>query len=192
MGNLERLSFSFLKMSSPKAQGATGGKYGRSRPRQLPSPARSAHDVGSGSGGRTATIQASGRWRSASYLRYIRGPRLPVWQTCWDITIVRFFSKFGPHSKIQFENITRLSHEFLETLARPEKAHFSFKFSKNKLKLRKYNPVVAVRGWYKYLLQETKNTLSMEYGVKSRFTLILRSVRSRFTCKNFDLFSRLL
>ena len=57
-----------------------------------------------------------------------------------------FFSKFGPHSKIQFENITRLRHEFLETLARHEKAHFSLKFSKNKLKLRKSNPVVAVGG----------------------------------------------
>ena len=34
---------------------------------------------------------------------------------------MRFFSKFGPHSKIYFENSTRLRHEFLETLARPEK-----------------------------------------------------------------------
>lgn len=32
-----------------------------------------------------ATIQASGRWRGASYLRYIRGPRLSVWRACQAI-----------------------------------------------------------------------------------------------------------
>ena len=36
-----------------------------------------------------------------------------------------FFSKFGPRSKIgTVENITRLRHEFLETLARPKKCTF--------------------------------------------------------------------
>ena len=58
-----------------------------------------------------------------------------------------FFSTFGPHSKMQFENSTR----FLETLAGPEKAHFCLKFSKNRLKLKKSNPVVAVRECYYYL-----------------------------------------
>lgn len=32
-----------------------------------------------------ATIQASGRWRGSSYLRYIRGPRLSVWEACKTI-----------------------------------------------------------------------------------------------------------
>ena len=63
-------------------------------------------------------------------------------------TIVHFFLKFGPDSKIQFENMTKLRNEFLETLAGPEKAHFCLKFSKDKLKLKKTNPVVAVRECY--------------------------------------------
>ena len=29
-----------------------------------------------------STIQVSGRWRGSSYLRYIRGPRLAVWEAC--------------------------------------------------------------------------------------------------------------
>ena len=27
-------------------------------------------------------IRISGRWRGASYLRYVRGPRLSVWEAC--------------------------------------------------------------------------------------------------------------
>ena len=80
---------------------------------------------------------------------------LVVWP---DIVSIVLFFKFGPHSKIQFEISTRLRHEFLETLARPEEAHFCLKFGKNKLKFRKANPVVAIRRCYEYLSHETKNT----------------------------------
>ena len=41
----------------------------------------------------------------------------------YNIAMV-FFSKFGPHSKIQLENSTRKRYEFLETLVRSEKADF--------------------------------------------------------------------
>ena len=55
------------------------------------------------------------------------------------------FAKFGSYSKVQFENCTRLMHEFLETLALPKKSAL---FIKNKLKLRKSNPVVAAMACY--------------------------------------------
>ena len=56
-----------------------------------------------------------------------------------------FSSKLRPHFKILSENNTWLRYEFLKILARSEKTHFCLKFSKNKLKLKKSNPVVAVR-----------------------------------------------
>ena len=45
--------------------------------------------------------------------RFVHYPR--------KMSIVRFFSKFGPLSKIQLENSTRFRHVFLEALACPEK-----------------------------------------------------------------------
>ena len=74
------------------------------------------------------------------------------------------FSKFGPHSKIQFENITRLRHEFLKTLARPEKANFCLKFSKNKQKLRKSSQVESRSGDVISIFY-TRPKIPLEYGV---------------------------
>ena len=59
-----------------------------------------------------------------------------------------FFSKFGHSLDTPGYNLKTARDygmNFLETLARSGKAHFCLKFSKNKVKLRKFNPVVTVR-----------------------------------------------
>ena len=63
----------------------------------------------------------------------------------------------------------RLRHEFLETLVRSEKAHFYLKFSKNKLKFRKYNPVVAIRRCFSIFY--TKPKIPVVYEVWSKIKI---------------------
>ena len=86
-----------------------------------------------------------------------------------NLPIVRFFPKFGPHSKLQFENNTWLRHVFLETFAHFEKVHFCVKVSKNRLKLRKFNSVVTVRDVISIF--RTTPKIPVEYGVLSKIKI---------------------
>ena len=85
-------------------------------------------------------------------------------------------------------------YEFLETLARSEKAHFCLKFRKKELKFEKSNAVVAVRGCHytESFTQDQKYLRSMDYGVRLKFTLNLLSVRSRFTGNNSNFYGRIM
>ena len=105
------------------------------------------------------------------------------------------FLKFGPHSKIQFENSPRLRHEFFEMLVRPEKAHFCLKFSKNKPKFKKYNPVVAIKRCYEYLLHETINTCPIKrcytlYIIHWYHTPVVYEIWSKINIYSYPPFSK--
>ena len=93
------------------------------------------------------------------------------------------FSKLRPHSKIQSEDSTWLSNDFLETLAHFEKAQFCSKVGKNKSKLRKSNPVVVVTGMTLVPFTQDQMVLWFEFwGLRFKWFYSLWSARNWFPC----------
>ena len=72
------------------------------------------------------------------------------------LTIVRFFLSWHLTPRYSSKTTRDYGMNFSIRLLVPKKAHFCLKFSKNKTKPSKSNPVVKVSGCYQYLFHETK------------------------------------